>query len=96
MKHLIYKNILFFILHIIFLLAGAYLLLNYSKDDVFLAINHSHFDIADMFFYTITHLGSGIFYVLMIICLLFVKYRYAVMGAISFLLLSLSFGEPLT
>jgi len=34
MKSLIYKNNYFFILHLLFLLSGAYLLLNYSKDDV--------------------------------------------------------------
>ena len=89
MKSLIYKNNYFFILHLLFLLSGAYLLLNYSKDDVFLAINHSHFDLADVFFYTITHLGSGIFYVGLIICLLFIKYRYALIAAIGFVILSL-------
>lgn len=89
MKSLIYKNNYFFILHLLFLLSGAYLLLNYSKDDVFLAINHTHFDFADMFFSTITHLGSGIFYVVMIIFLLFIKYRYALIAAIGFVLLSL-------
>lgn len=89
MKFLINKNIFFFVLYLLFFLSGAYLLLNYSKDDVFLAINHSHFDLADMFFSTITHLGSGIFYVVVIICLLFIKYRYALIAAIGFVILSL-------
>jgi len=88
-KFLINKNIFFFVLYLLFLLSGAYLLLNYSKEDVFLAINHAHFDLADIFFYTITHLGSGIFYVVMIICLLFIKYRYALIAAIGFVILSL-------
>lgn len=89
MKFLIYKNNYFFILYFLFFLSGAYLLLNYSKEDIFLAINHSHFDLADVFFYTITHLGSGIFYVVIIVCLLFVKYRYALIAAIGFVIISL-------
>ena len=89
MKLLINKNIFFFGLYFLFFLSGAYLLLNYSKEDVFLAINHSHFDLADMFFCTITHLGSGIFYVVMITFLLFIKYRYALIAAIGFVILAL-------
>ena len=92
MKSLIHKNLLFFILCLLFLITGAYLLLNYSKDDVFLAINNyqsAQPQALGMFFQTITHLGSGVFYVGFIICLLFVRYRYAIMGAISFSLLSL-------
>ena len=92
MKSLICKNLLFFIPCFLFLITGAYLLLNYSKADVFLVINNyqSHQPQAfGMFFQAITHIGSGAAYVGFIICLLFIRYRYAIMGAISFFLLSL-------
>jgi len=83
------NGISFLIPYLLFLLIGSYLLFNYSQAEIFLAINHYHSDIRDLVFSIITKLGDGLFYIAIIIFLLFIKYRYALIGTIGFAILSL-------
>jgi len=75
----------FFILYGIFLFAGASLMVNYSKAELFLLINRYHNSLGDNVLYCWTHLGSGIASLIAVIILSFIKYRYALICAISFI-----------
>ncbi|HYG38898.1 MAG TPA: phosphatase PAP2 family protein [Cytophagales bacterium] len=79
----------FFICYFIFLIIGGAALLLYSKIDLFLFINKSNHYSSDYFFRYFTNVGDGIFYGIVILGLLCYKYKYAIIGLISFLLTSL-------
>lgn len=79
----------FFICYFIFLIIGGAALLLYSKIDLFLFINKSNHYSTDYFFRYFTNVGDGIFYGIVILGLLCYKYKYAIIGLISFLLTSL-------
>jgi len=66
--------------------AGALLMIGYSKEQIFLWVNWHHHSLADFYFKWITQLGNGLFSALLVVALLFVKFRYAIIGAFSFIL----------
>ena len=75
----------FLSLYSLFIIAGAFLLINFSKEEIFLWVNHRHFQAGDTFFYWITHLGDGLMYPLLVLALAFIRYRYAIIGLASFI-----------
>lgn len=79
----------FFAVYAIFLLAGGYLLLAYTKPNRFFIINNFYSTRADTFFKWFTYLGDGLVFTVLILALALYNYRQAVMGAVVFLLSSL-------
>lgn len=77
-----YRN--FFIPFQILILFGFGLMIIFSKEELFLWINSHHNSFFDEFFKLITFLGDGLTTVLIVLLLLFVKYRYAVFATIAF------------
>lgn len=61
---------------------GLISLLIINKGDVVIYLNSLHFQATDVFFKYVTYIGDGILFVPLIIGLLFVRYSYAVIGAI--------------
>lgn len=88
--NLVHKNQVFFGLYLLLLLLGSYPLLAWDKINFLLLINSYSHPFFDYFFYYITHLGSGITYILMllILVLLQVANRKIFIGGTSFVVLS--------
>ena len=80
----------FFMIYFPVALLIGLLLIFFPKEDLFLTINSFHGPIADAFFPLATYLGDGIFYAGIVVVLLFVSYRYALIGALSFLVSGLA------
>ncbi|MDX2189622.1 MAG: phosphatase PAP2 family protein [Bacteroidota bacterium] len=80
------KLIPFFSLVLIYIIAGAYLLITYPKGDFELIVNQNHKDSFDLFFKNYTHLGDGLFYALIMALLLLYKYYYVLVGTVAVLL----------
>jgi len=78
-----YKS--FFIVYGLFLAIAAVGLLAYSKEETFFLVNSHHNSIADVFFKLLTHLGDGLFFVLIIVVLALYRYRLALLGLVIFL-----------
>ena len=70
----------------IFLVAGGGVLLVFSNNDLFLLLNSWNTAEGDLLFPYITYLGAGFSSVILVLIFSFYKYRYALIGAISFLL----------
>jgi len=85
-KSFIKKNNVFLSLYFLFLLAGGTHVVFYPKESFLLWLNAGHNVYLDIFFKYITNLGDGLFTLLIVIVLLFIKFRYAVYVCISFLL----------
>jgi membrane-associated phospholipid phosphatase len=66
-----------------FLVIGAILMISLPKNEIHLHLNQLNHLWADWFFKIFTHLGDGIIIALAIIILLFVRYRYAIILALS-------------
>ncbi|MBM3402897.1 MAG: hypothetical protein FJY21_11450, partial [Bacteroidetes bacterium] len=66
------------------LLLGFVLLLFYTKQGLFLVINRHFNPFFDIFFKLITLFGDGIMTVIVVLALLFFKFRYAVLAALAF------------
>ena len=66
-----------------FVVLGAWLMCAYSKADIHLAVDAHHSGIADAFFAWITWLGDGWSPTLLVILLLFVRYRLALAVALA-------------
>ncbi|WP_276362754.1 phosphatase PAP2 family protein [Daejeonella sp. H1SJ63] len=81
---LLYQYRIFFIPFLILIMFGLGLIMMFSKTDLFLWINNHHNSFFDEFFKLMTFLGDGITTVLVVLLLLFVKYRYAVFTAIAY------------
>ena len=79
----------FLIPFFILILLGFILMLLFTKADLFLLINNHHNDFFDHFFKLNTLLGDGMMTVLVVLGLLFIKFRYSVLAAIAFLYSSL-------
>jgi membrane-associated phospholipid phosphatase len=86
----LFRNTSFFICYLIFLLIGGVVLFLYSKTDIFLFINQNNHFSTDYFFKYYTNVGDGIFYAVVVIGLLFYKFRYAIISAAAFLISALS------
>jgi membrane-associated phospholipid phosphatase len=88
MKKIIYDHIPFFLCYFIFLGSALVLQIVYSKSELFLWINGHDHPAFDRFFSFYTNVGDGITFTFIILICLFVKYRYAIIGAVAFLLSS--------
>ncbi|MBN1251937.1 MAG: phosphatase PAP2 family protein [Bacteroidales bacterium] len=83
MFNLIRKNKYFLCPYFGIILIISIILLSYSKSEIHLFINKFHNSFFDLFFKYYTHLGDGIVVAVFIFILLFIKYRYAIITAIS-------------
>jgi len=77
------KNIIFFVLYGIMLIAGLVPVLICSKTDIHLFINRFHSPFFDTFFRYITHFGSGVAAAAVAVLLLFIKIRYSLILSLS-------------
>ncbi|MBD0277647.1 MAG: phosphatase PAP2 family protein [Flavisolibacter sp.] len=83
------RNRFFFIPYLIFLIVGSILLLAAGKETIFLFVNKYNAGWADFFFFYFTNLGDGLFCTIVVILLLFIRYKYAIIAALSFVVTSL-------
>ncbi len=83
MVYLLRKNASFFIPYFLFVLCGASLFINYDKAQLHLLFNNYHSTSADRFFYYATYLGDGFTALGIGIALFFIKYRWALLFALS-------------
>lgn len=89
MKTIFNANRAFIIPYITFIILGAVLIIINSKSVTHLEFNALHHSFFDAFFYYITHLGDGLMALLVVIILIVVKYRYALIVALSTIIASL-------
>ncbi len=86
----IFKNYkFFFIVYVLFLLIVGIILVAYTKEESFLFVNKVHNPVADIFFKWLTHLGDGLFFIVIILGLALFRYRLSLLGLIIFLSSSL-------
>ncbi len=103
MSYLLRKNAYFFLCFCFFLIVVGILLLFNEKGALELAINREHQRWLDVFFKYLTHVGDGLFYVLVIVILLIFRRRqgwialvcFAVVGASVQFLKKLVFYQAL-
>jgi membrane-associated phospholipid phosphatase len=85
MKIYIRENRFLLSVYCFLLLAGTELVLWVGKADLHIWINARHAPWADLLFTYLTHLGDGLFAVLLILVFLFVRFRYAMLLGIAYL-----------
>jgi membrane-associated phospholipid phosphatase len=73
----------FFTNYIAFLMLGLFLVVYLPKGAFFLMINGHHAAASDLFFRYATFLGDGVLFAILIAGLLFYKYYYAIVAAIT-------------
>lgn len=83
MKQLIYRNRYFLIPQLVFLLIGAVLLIVFPKTDLHVRINQLHTSWLDVFFRSITYLGSGYMYIPVLFILFYKEIKWMVFYGIS-------------
>lgn len=83
MKTLFRNNKAFLTPYVLFLIAGAVLIIINSKSDTHLEFNRFHNSFCDVFFRYLTNLGDGFAALIVIIIAFTVKYRYALIIGIS-------------
>jgi membrane-associated phospholipid phosphatase len=89
MKKILCQNLAFIIPYLFFLLLAGVFLSLYSKSEAHLIINQYRFNFCDYFFKYATYLGDGIVVLCIIFFLCFIKYRYAILVAVSNIISSL-------
>lgn len=101
MRKIIQENALFFMLFSIYLLCGFLLLTQIEKGDMVLFVNNYHEPVKNFFFKYCTHLGDGLFFTVVVLIFLLIRYYYALMLALNFAFTGLSvivlkrlFGMP--
>ena len=82
------RNKAFFILFAIFVIIGVYWVSVMQHGELVLMMDVRHTPLFDTFFSLITHLGSGWFYVIVILGLLFYRALYAIIALGCFLISS--------
>lgn len=70
------QNRFFLLLTLLFFFAGALVLAVQSKGETFVYINQFHTVVADFFFTYFTHVGDGVFVVIIAVVLFFYKRKY--------------------
>lgn len=90
LSEILYPQRYFLIPFLLLLLMGFILMLFNSKVELFLWINNHHNGFFDVLFKLITLFGDGIMTVIVVLVLLFFKFRYAVLAAITFAYSSLA------
>lgn len=89
MKNLINENRSFFIGYFLILILALLLKLAFTKEQLFLAVNLHHHPVLDYFFYGMTYIGDGVFFILVLVFLLLVvRTGFAVYGLIIYLVTS--------
>ena len=84
---LVKKNRYFFILYLLFLIVGAYILIHFNKGEFELLINQNYTcPFFDFLFRFTTEFGNGLFFVIVIVVCAFIKFRYTLLTAASFIL----------
>lgn len=79
------KNLYFFTLLVCYLFLGCFVLFSVRKGDEVIWLNQFHATFSDFFFQYITHLGDGLFCVLLSLSFLaFKKYKNALLIFLSF------------
>lgn len=87
MIDLLKKNRYFFVIYLLFLIVGTYILIHFEKGDFELLINQSYAStFTDTFFKYITQLGNGLFFLLVIVVCIFIEFRYVLLLSGSFIL----------
>lgn len=89
MSKLIRENIYFLVPATLFILIGIILLSIYPKGIIHIEINEAHNKFFDWFYSYITFFGNGWMILIVLIILLFVKYRYALILMISNILITI-------
>ncbi len=74
----------FFYLYGLFISVVGIALLVYSKEESFFIVNGIYSTFGDVFFKVVTHLGDGLFFVLIVLALALYRYRLALLGLIVF------------
>lgn len=87
--NIIKHNPYFIIPYLLVLIGGAILLMQFDKGELLLTINQNHNLFLDYLFYYGTPLGNGLFYIFIILILACFKFRFALLGAVSFLITGL-------
>jgi membrane-associated phospholipid phosphatase len=77
------QNRWFYVPYLLFLIIGGFFLILFSKVDIHWVINQLNCLPADYFFKIFTHFGDGIVIAIAIVIMLFIKYRHAIVVAIS-------------
>lgn len=83
------RNLFFIIPYFIFVIFISIMLLLYEKQEIHIYINSFHNPFFDFFFKYWTNFGHGLFAVLITLFLLFVKYKWAIISAVSNILTAL-------
>jgi len=83
------NNSLILVAFIVFVIVSIPVLSIYSKDEIHIIINKNNNPFFDFFFKYITHLGNGIFVIVVGFVLALIKYRYAIFVIGSYLFSSL-------
>jgi membrane-associated phospholipid phosphatase len=86
MIEIIRQNKWFYLPYLLLLTVGGLFLILFSKIDIHWFINQLNCFVADNFFKIFTHFGDGIMIAFAILIMLFIKYRYAIVVAISSIL----------
>lgn len=84
LTQILYPQRYFLIPFLILILAGFVLMLLYSKIDLFLWINTHHNTFFDSYFKLNTLVGDGWVAVMLVLALLFVKYRSSILVALAY------------
>ncbi|GAB3269132.1 hypothetical protein GCM10027347_38960 [Larkinella harenae] len=85
MGEVIKANRSFFSVYLVFVVIVGTLLLLYSKAELMQWVNTHNASAADVFFQNVTYLGDGAFAIIITVVLAFRSFRFALMGAVSFL-----------
>lgn len=88
MRKLLQENKIFVVAYLGVLFSVLALKYFYSKEELFLSINATHSNWADLVFPFITFLGDGIMVILICAVLLFISFRYSVQLLIIYLISS--------
>lgn len=83
---LIRQNYAFFVPYAVLLIAVGLLLAQSDRTDLMRWVNDRNHPYLDRFFYHYTDLADGVVSALVVLGLLFVRYRWALLGALCFLL----------
>ncbi len=68
-----------FLIYLIFLLTGFWLIFLYPKGEILLKINHYHHPVLDLIFKCLTFFGDGMFFLIILLILLFRKIKYSLL-----------------
>ncbi len=68
-----------FLIYLLFLLTGFWLIFLFPKGEILLSINQYHHPVLDTFFKYITYFGDGVFFLLLLLIFLFKKIKYALL-----------------